>query len=90
MAPPLCVHRVSAVGKPSSFGCGSAALIEVPDREAALRVQKILGEKCDPLTSTLLEYRATAIEPGLRKAVSKEGLFLGEPPGPPVNQLDPN
>ena len=54
-------------------------LIENPDRETAVRVQKVLGAQCSVVGETLLEVRAAAIEPALGKALAEIGLFLRLP-----------
>lgn|ERR1022692_1456151 len=51
-------------------------LIEAGDRETSVRLQRLLGTDCAPLTGTLLEWRVSRIDPNLRKQLNQQGLFL--------------
>jgi len=53
-----------------------SVLIETGDRETALRVQRLLGDRSALLGHTLIEWRGAQIDPALCKKLSEEGLFL--------------
>jgi hypothetical protein len=52
-------------------------MIKAPDRETAVRIQRVLGAPCAFVNDTLLEYRGAIVPPAQRKALTEEGLFLG-------------
>jgi hypothetical protein len=56
-----------------------SVLIEAHDRETALRVQRLLGERSALLNDTLIEWRGAQLGPALRKKLSDQGLFLETP-----------
>jgi hypothetical protein len=51
-------------------------LIGAVGRETSVRLQRLLGSDCAPLTGTLLEWRVSRIGPKLRKQLNEQGLFL--------------
>ena len=53
--------------------------VEANDRETALRVQRLLGERSALLNDTLIEWRGAQLGPALRKKLSDQGLFLETP-----------
>ncbi len=52
-------------------------MVQAPDRETAVRIQKVLGTPCTFVNDTLLEYRGAVVPPAERKASTGAGLFLG-------------
>jgi hypothetical protein len=53
-----------------------AVLIEAGDRETALRVQRLLGQKCVFIKDNLLEFPGVGIDPKLRRKLTEQGIFF--------------